>query len=36
MSLLVDIQKRLGDFRLNVQLEAGEQTLALLGASGCG
>ena len=36
MSLCVDIEKRLGDFRLRVQLEAGDETLALLGASGCG
>ena len=36
MALFVDIEKRLGDFHLQVQLEAGEETLALLGASGCG
>ena len=36
MSLYVEIEKRLGDFTLAVQLEAEEQTLALLGASGCG
>lgn len=36
MSLFVDIQKDLGDFHLEVQFEAGAETLALLGASGCG
>ena len=36
MSLFVDIQKDLGDFHLEVQFEAGVETLALLGASGCG
>ena len=36
MSLKVDIYKRLGSFRLNVQLEAGDRPLALLGASGGG
>ena len=36
MSLLVDIEKTLGSFHLQVQLEAGDETLALLGASGCG
>jgi molybdate transport system ATP-binding protein len=36
MSLCVDIQKRLGDFRLTVRLTAGNEPLALLGASGCG
>lgn len=36
MALLVDIEKRLGDFHLQVQFEAGDETLALLGASGCG
>lgn len=36
MSLLVDIEKNLGSFRLKVRLEAGDETLALLGASGCG
>ena len=36
MSLYVDIQKRLGSFHLNVKLEAADETLALLGASGCG
>ena len=36
MSLVVDIEKRLGSFRLKVQLEAGDETIALLGASGCG
>ena len=36
MSVFVDIEKNLGAFRLNVQFEAGDETLALLGASGCG
>ena len=36
MSLKVDIQKSFGDFRLDVAFEAGNETLALLGASGCG
>jgi len=34
--LNVDIQKRLGGFALNVSFEAGNETLALLGASGSG
>lgn len=36
MSLYVDIEKRLGSFHLKVKLEAADETLALLGASGCG
>lgn len=36
MSVYVDIEKRLGDFCLQVQFEAGDEVLALLGASGCG
>ncbi len=36
MSLLVNIEKRLGDFHLRVDLETGNDVLALLGASGCG
>ncbi len=36
MSLYVDIEKDLGSFRLKVKFEAGDETLALLGASGCG
>lgn len=36
MALSLKIQKRLGDFHLAVQFEAGDETLALLGASGCG
>lgn len=36
MSVFVDIEKRLGSFHLNVKFEAGNETLALLGASGCG
>lgn len=36
MSLLVDIQKRLGDFRLTARFETRGGVLGLLGASGCG
>ena len=36
MSLYVDIEKDLGSFRLKVKLEAGDETISLLGASGCG
>lgn len=36
MSLFVDIEKRLGSFRLCVRFETAEGILALLGASGCG
>ena len=36
MSILVDIEKKLGDFHLDVRFEAGDEVLALLGASGCG
>ena len=36
MSLSVDIRKKLGKFQLQVQFEAGDERLALLGASGCG
>ncbi len=36
MALFVDIEKRLGDFHLNVKFEAENETLALLGSSGCG
>ena len=36
MALYVDIEKALGDFRLSVRFEAGDEVLALLGASGCG
>ena len=36
MSLSVQIEKDFGSFQLNVAFEAGEETLALLGASGCG
>ena len=36
MSLYVDIEKRLGTFRLQAQFEAPDETMALLGASGCG
>ena len=36
MALKVDIKKDFGAFRLDVAFEAGDETLALLGASGCG
>ena len=36
MSIYVDIEKDLGSFCLKVKFEAGDETLALLGASGCG
>ena len=36
MSIYVDIEKKLGNFFLKVKFEAGDETLALLGTSGCG
>lgn len=36
MSLVVDIEKKLGSFTLHTQFETGSGTMALLGASGCG
>ena len=36
MSIFVDIEKKLGAFTLKVKFQAGDETLALLGASGCG
>lgn len=36
MSLLVEIEKQLGNFHLDVRFQAETETLALLGASGCG
>lgn len=36
MSVYVDIEKRLGDFLLKVKFQAENETVALLGASGCG
>ena len=36
MSIIVDIEKALGDFHLKMAFEAGNETLALLGASGSG
>lgn len=36
MSLVVDIHKSFPGFELNVGFEAGDETLGLLGASGCG
>lgn len=36
MSISVDIEKKLGGFTLRLAFEAGDETLALLGESGCG
>ena len=36
MSISVDIRKKLSSFSLNVKFDASDETLALLGASGCG
>ena len=36
MSLIVDIEKKLGSFILRAKFETGPGTMALLGASGCG
>ena len=36
MSLVLDIKKRYPGFMLDMRLEAGEERVALLGASGCG
>ena len=36
MSLVVDIEKKLGSFLLRSKFETGSGTMALLGASGCG
>lgn len=36
MSIRVDIEKTLGSFRLRAKFQAENETLALLGASGCG
>ncbi|MBQ0058459.1 MAG: sulfate/molybdate ABC transporter ATP-binding protein [Lachnospiraceae bacterium] len=36
MAIYVDIKKKMGDFELKVKFEAGHETLALLGDSGCG
>ena len=36
MALYVDIEKKLGSFHLRAKFEVDDETLALLGASGCG
>ena len=36
MSIYVDIEKNIGSFHLNANFEIENETLALLGASGCG
>lgn len=36
MNLMVDIEKKLHHFSLQVQFEAGQEVIGLLGASGCG
>ena len=36
MAIHVDIEKKLGGFQLKAAFDAENETLALLGASGCG
>lgn len=36
MALLVDIEKKCGDFTLKVKFDTGDEVFAILGASGCG
>ncbi len=36
MSIFCDIKKRLGDFTLQISFDTKEETVALMGASGCG
>jgi molybdate transport system ATP-binding protein len=36
MSIYCDIKKRLGNFKLSISFEAEDETVALMGASGCG
>ncbi|MBO4559171.1 MAG: ATP-binding cassette domain-containing protein [Lachnospiraceae bacterium] len=36
MALLADFVKKIGNFQLNISLDAGNESLSLLGASGCG
>ena len=36
MSIFVDIRKKIGDFTLDVKFDAEQETLSLLGDSGCG
>lgn len=36
MTIQLDVRKNLGDFRLDLHLQAGNEVLGLLGASGCG
>ncbi|MCI8524510.1 MAG: ATP-binding cassette domain-containing protein [Oscillospiraceae bacterium] len=36
MALELELEKKLGDFRLEMRLDAGDEVLALLGPSGCG
>ncbi|MCL1992863.1 MAG: sulfate/molybdate ABC transporter ATP-binding protein [Spirochaetes bacterium] len=36
MSLYIDIEKTFPDFRLSLQLDAGDEVVGLLGSSGCG
>ena len=36
MAVRIDIEKRLGDFHLNIRFEAADAVHGLLGASGCG
>lgn len=36
MSIVVDIKKKIGTFALDINFEAGDEVVGLLGASGCG
>ena len=36
MSVFVDIEKKLGDFHLQVKFSGENEMISLLGASGCG
>lgn len=36
MAITVDIKKKIGEFELCAKFQAGDETLAILGASGCG
>ena len=36
MALSADFEKNIGNFQLNIHLEAGDESISLLGASGCG
>ena len=36
MAISVDVQKKLGEFELNVKFESTSKRIGILGASGCG